>query len=142
MSAINRSLEESRLEIMILAIGVLFLVSMLGLVVFINLRFKSYDEPKRRHDDYVYDEKPRFNTFAESVRRRSASLADNGKTELASLTRRATLSASADTTASGPDVKPQSEQRRFKLVPSTDTSNHHLDQRRDENCVVCKRRTP
>ncbi len=58
MSAINRSLEQSRLEIMILAIGVLILVSLLGLFVFINLRFRPHCERKARQNDYGYDEKP------------------------------------------------------------------------------------
>lgn len=58
MSAINRSLEQSRLEIMILAIGVLVLVSMLGLIVFINLRFRPRYERQAQRSDYVLqDEK-------------------------------------------------------------------------------------
>lgn len=43
---------------MILAIGVLVLVSLLGLFVFINLRFRPHYERKARQDDYGYDEKP------------------------------------------------------------------------------------
>ncbi|OAR02286.1 hypothetical protein LLEC1_03648 [Akanthomyces lecanii] len=58
MSALNPSLEQSRLEIMILAIGVLVLVSLLGLFVFINLRFRPHHERKARQDGYGYDEKP------------------------------------------------------------------------------------
>lgn len=61
MSAINRSLEQSRLEIMILAIGVLVLVSLLGLFVFINLRFRPRYERKElshiNNNDYVHNEK-------------------------------------------------------------------------------------
>ncbi|KAM3513840.1 hypothetical protein MY11210_002565 [Beauveria gryllotalpidicola] len=60
MSAINRSLEQSRLEIMILAIGVLVLVSLLGLFVFINLRFRPHGERKAQQIDYGYDQKPVF----------------------------------------------------------------------------------
>ncbi|TQV99877.1 hypothetical protein V2A60_005306 [Cordyceps javanica] len=128
MSAINRSLEQSRLEIMILAIGVLILVSLLGLIVFINLRFRPHGERQKQHNDYGYDEKPVFttrdsgDTFMDSVRRRSVSLADNAKRELAFLTRRVTMSASVDATASGPDAKLQTEQRRFLLMPSINTA--------------------
>lgn len=58
MSTIHRSLEQSRLEIMILAIGVLVLVSLLGLFVFINLRFRPHYERKEPKNDYMYtDEK-------------------------------------------------------------------------------------
>ncbi|KAJ4144765.1 hypothetical protein LMH87_003635 [Akanthomyces muscarius] len=107
MSAINRSLEQSRLEIMILAIGVLVLVSLLGLFVFINLRFRPHYERKARQDDYGYEEKP------------VVSFADNAKRELATLTRRVTASASVDAAASGQDTKSLPGSRRFQLVPST-----------------------
>ncbi|KAM3465941.1 hypothetical protein MY5147_005529 [Beauveria neobassiana] len=111
MSAINRSLEQSRLEIMILAIGVLVLVSLLGLFVFINLRFRPRGERKAQQIDYGYDQKPVFSD--------NASLADNAKREFAILTRRVTMSASIDATASGQDVRPRQEQRSFQLVSST-----------------------
>ncbi|KGQ12620.1 hypothetical protein BBAD15_g1649 [Beauveria bassiana D1-5] len=111
MSAINRSLEQSRLEIMILAIGVLVLVSLLGLFVFINLRFRPRGERKAQQIDYGYDQKPVFSD--------NASLADNAKREFAILTRRVTMSASIDATASGQDVRPRPEQRSFQLVSST-----------------------
>lgn len=57
-------------------------------------------------------------TFIESVRRRSISFADNAKRELATLTRRVTMSGSVDATASGQDLTPRSESRYFPLVPS------------------------
>ncbi|EGX97010.1 hypothetical protein CCM_01669 [Cordyceps militaris CM01] len=141
MSAINRSLEQSRLEIMILAIGVLVLVSLLGLIVFINLRFRPRGERKRQQNDYGYNQKPGpssekykyHDTFLQSVRRRSISLADNAKREFASLTRRATLSVPVDATAIGPDVKPQPEHRRFRLVPSTNTEATNQEPVQDDH---------
>ncbi|KAM0665461.1 hypothetical protein MY8738_006151 [Beauveria namnaoensis] len=140
MSAINRSLEQSRLEIMILAIGVLVLVSLLGLFVFINLRFRPRGERKAQQIDYGYDQKPVFSdkynhgdTFIDSVRRRSASLADNAKREFAILTRRVTMSASIDATASGQDVRPRPEQRSFQLVSSTSREDAAQEKVQDDH---------
>ncbi|KAM0738592.1 hypothetical protein ACQRIT_006329 [Beauveria bassiana] len=136
MSAINRSLEQSRLEIMILAIGVLVLVSLLGLFVFINLRFRPRGERKAQQIDYGYDQKPVYNhgdTFIDSVRRRSASLADNAKREFAILTRRVTMSASIDATASGQDVRPRPEQRSFQLVSSTSREDAAQEKVQDDH---------
>ncbi|PMB69680.1 hypothetical protein BM221_004325 [Beauveria bassiana] len=154
MSAINRSLEQSRLEIMILAIGVLVLVSLLGLFVFINLRFRPRGERKAQQIDYGYDQKPksllpaetaRYNhgdTFIDSVRRRSASLADNAKREFAILTRRVTMSASIDATASGQDVRPRPEQRSFQLVSSTSREDAAQEKVQDDhkNTIIASSR--
>ncbi|KAJ3492534.1 hypothetical protein NLG97_g5325 [Lecanicillium saksenae] len=128
MTAINRSLEQSRLEIMILAIGVLVLVSLLGLIVFINLRFRPRYERDGQKHDYAYDEKPPYIPYSDN-----ASLAENAKRELATLTRRVTLSASVDATASGQDTKAQSEQRCFKLVPSTNREKTTQQQVQDDH---------
>ncbi len=46
MSSIQRSLEQSRLEIVLLAIGVFGLVSLLGVLVFVSVGTKPYT--KRR----------------------------------------------------------------------------------------------
>ncbi|KAJ6789881.1 hypothetical protein PWT90_04268 [Aphanocladium album] len=128
MSAINRSLEQSRLEIMILAIGVLVLVSLLGLIVFINLRFRPRYERDGQKHDYAYDEKPPYIPYSDN-----ASLAEDAKRQLATLTRRVTMSASVDATASGQDIQPQSEQRHFQLVPSTNREKTTHEQVQDDH---------
>jgi hypothetical protein len=46
MSSLQRSLEQSRLEIVLLAIGVFSLVSLLGILVFVSSSTKPY--PKRK----------------------------------------------------------------------------------------------
>ncbi|KAK5989978.1 hypothetical protein PT974_08241 [Cladobotryum mycophilum] len=104
MPGLQRSLDDIRLEIVLIAARVLVLVSLLGILILMNVGFKT---PSRKQDSESYeaatgwrelydDTQPDAQpityhddeTFIESVRRRSLDLAEDFKRELSTFTRK------------------------------------------------------
>lgn len=103
MSDTRHSLEESRLEIIVLATGVLVLVSLLGAVLLVCANLKHSSRPLARHDttswggswnerwDAGPSEPYRDEGFVDNVGRRSVSIAEDIRKELTSLKQLMTL---------------------------------------------------
>lgn len=105
MTKKSKTIEQSRLEIVLLATGVLALVTLLGVLIFINLgprrkaqgaRVKGYavaawKETPENSDDSKTAELQQSRSFIDSVRRRSPPAPGNGTKELLTLRRRIQL---------------------------------------------------
>lgn len=103
MSDTRRSLEQSRLEIILLATGVLVLVSLLGVVILICVSLKHPSRPLPRHTATAWGgswnerwdagpvEPYRDEGFFDNVLRRSVSIAEDVRKEVTNLKRLMTL---------------------------------------------------
>lgn len=110
MTTTAKTIEENRLEIVLLATSVLTLVTLLGVLIFVNLGPKragrgaqvdgyavaAWRETPENSDDSEAAEIQQSQSFIDSVRRRSPPTPGNGTKELLTLRRRIQLWSAGD----------------------------------------------
>lgn len=139
MKSTQKTIEQSRLEIVLLATGVLALVSLLGVLVFINLgprnkansfRVQGYLVPAWKDtpdssDSNESTEVQQHKSFINNVRRRSPPTTVNGTKEMLTLRRRIML------WSSGERIGEEAKQSEVVVKPEKTSSEHSLPKLQD-----------
>lgn len=139
MKSTQKTIEQSRLEIVLLAAGVLALVSLLGVLVFMNLgpRSKAHsshvqgylvpawkDSPDSS-DSNEFTEVQQHKAFIDNVRRRSPPTTVNGTKEMLTLRRRIML------WSSGERIGEEAKQNEVVLRLEKKSPEHSLPELQD-----------